>query len=167
MWGLLFEVRAKPGHWDAYFEHVDRLKPRLAAHPGLLWLERFRRADDPDTLLSHQFWESPEAIAAWRADPVHRASQSAGRRVHFEDYRIRVGPECAAAEADVALAYGSAAAEMPGAVVYEGLTRPGHVVTLLPAAAAAAAEGQAGIEAVRGFRIVRDYTLHDRAQAPA
>ena len=92
MHGLFFEMRPKPGHMAHYFAHVDRLKPVLARHHGMVFLDRYRPLDDAEALLSHQLWADEAAIAAWRADPTHRASQAAGRRVHFEDYRIRVGP---------------------------------------------------------------------------
>ena len=93
MHALFFDMEPKAGHMPHYFEHVDRLRPLLAAHEGLLYLERFRPLDQPDAILSHQHWAGEEAIRAWRCDGTHRASQAAGRNVHFERYRIRVGPE--------------------------------------------------------------------------
>ena len=93
MHALFFDMQPKAGHMPHYFEHVDRLRPLLAAHEGLLYLERFRPLDRPDAILSHQHWAGEAAIRAWRCDGTHRASQAAGRSIHFEAYRIRVGPE--------------------------------------------------------------------------
>lgn len=173
---LFFDVRPKPGHMPHYFEHVDRLKPILAQHRGLLYLERFRPLDDPEALLSHQLWQDEAALAAWRRDATHRASQSAGRTVHFEDYRIRVGAQDSAIDAGdkdrfLMAAYGTA--PTPEGRAYESVTRPGRFVTLAEARQGAAAHvlaeaaQAAGAEEVRVFRIARDYTLTNRAEAPA
>ena len=91
MHALFFEVRPKPGHLAHYFDHVARLRPVLEQHTGLKFLDRYSALSDSDLLLSHQLWESEDAIINWRKDATHRRSQSAGRQVHFADYRIRVG----------------------------------------------------------------------------
>jgi heme-degrading monooxygenase HmoA len=90
--GLFFEVRPKAGRRQDYFDHVDRLKPVLARHVGLLWLQRYASADQDDLILSHQLWASETALAGWRRDSDHRRSQQAGITAIFADYRIRVGP---------------------------------------------------------------------------
>jgi len=180
MHGLFFDVRPKPGHMVHYFEHVERLKPVLARHAGLHYLERFRPLDDPDALLSHQLWQNEVAIAAWRSDATHRASQSAGRRIHFEDYRIRVGPVSpdaqlalsgqAAQERFLVAVYGAPQARLGR--VFESVTSPGRFLTLADAQGAAEAQALAsaarsgGAAELRVFRIVRDYTMTDRAEAP-
>ena len=175
MYCLFFDVLPKPGHMDHYFDHVARLKPVLAEHQGLLFLDRYRPLDDADALLSHQLWADELAIAKWRADATHRASQSAGRKIHFESYRIRVGEEVAQDPSSfetgrfLLAAYGSAPATLSGARSYESVNNAGRFVTLashdhLGAAARAAAASGAG--ETRLFRILRDYTMTDRAEAP-
>ncbi|TCO69742.1 antibiotic biosynthesis monooxygenase family protein [Rhodovulum euryhalinum] len=177
---LFFDVRPKPGHMVQYFAHVDRLKPVLARHRGLLYLERFRPLDAPDALLSHQLWQDEAAILAWRRDMTHRASQWAGRRIHFEAYRIRVGPQelCLPGPGTLPAepgrwliaAYGTAPSRIGRA--FESVTRPGRFVTLTEAGDGAEATERAaamaadGAETVRVFRIARDYTMTDRAEAP-
>lgn len=173
MHALFFDMQPKAGHMTHYFAHVDRLRPLLAAHPGLLYLERFRPLDQPDAILSHQHWADEAAIRAWRCDGTHRDSQAAGRAIHFEQYRIRVGPEVQPEGAGrfVVAAYGTAAAG-PGRV-HESVTRPGRFLTLAAAAqgdaalAIAASARADGAEDVRVFGVSRDYTLTDRAEAPA
>lgn len=91
MHAVFFEVRPHPGHLERYFEHVARLRPVLAHHTGMTFLDRYASLTEDDLLLSHQLWDSEESIIGWRADAVHRKSQTAGRQVHFADYRIRVG----------------------------------------------------------------------------
>ena len=155
-----------------YFEHVDRLKPVLAGHDGLLYLERFRPLDDTDALLSHQHWRNEAALAGWRREAKHRASQAAGRRVHFEDYRIRVGPAEQAASGPGRFVVSLAGPAPMEGRAYESVTRPGRVLTLGEAATGerardlAAAARQAGATAVHVFAISRDYTLRDRTEVP-
>ena len=91
IYGLFFEVMPKPGHEKHYFEHVERLKPALANHTGLLWLQRYKDADQANLILSHQLWDGESSLANWRHDRDHRKSQIAGMTKHFADYRIRVG----------------------------------------------------------------------------
>jgi heme-degrading monooxygenase HmoA len=172
---LFFDVQPKLGHMDHYFEHVARLKPVLAQHEGLVFLDRYRPLDDAEALLSHQLWADEAAIAAWRSDATHRASQSAGRKIHFDGYRIRVGEEVPlAAGGDetgrfLVAAYGSAPARLDGARSYESVNHPGRFVTLASHGSLSDAAGAAttcGAEEVRIFRILRDYTMTDRAEAP-
>lgn len=172
MHALFFDMQPKAGHMPHYFEHVDRLRSLLAAHPGLLFLERFRPLDQPDAILSHQHWADEAAIRAWRCDGTHRASQAAGRSIHFEAYRIRVGPEVRPEGAGrfVVAAYGAAPAG-PGRV-HESVTRAGRFLTLAEAVEGEAAQEIAaqaraeGAEDLRIFAVSRDYTMTDRAEAP-
>ena len=172
---LFFDVLPKPGHMDHYFDHVARLKPVLAAHEGLVFLDRYRPLDDADALLSHQLWADEAAIARWRVDATHRASQSAGRKVHFDSYRIRVGQEIAQDQTSLETgrfllaAYGSAPATLPGARSYESVNNAGRFVTLAShdrLGEAARAAAASGASETRLFRILRDYTMTDRAEAP-
>jgi len=172
---LFFDVQPKPGHMEHYFEHVARLKPALARHEGLMFLDRYRPLDDPQALLSHQLWADEAAIAAWRADATHRVSQSAGRKVHFDGYRIRVGEEVALADGVdetgrfLVAAYGCAPARLDGARRYESVNHAGRFVTLARheiLSAATEAATRCGAAETRIFRILRDYTMIDRAEAP-
>lgn len=171
---LFFDVLPRPGHMPHYFEHVERLRPVLAGHEGLIYLERFTPLDAPEALLSHQVWRDETAIRAWRSDPAHRVSQAAGRRVHFERYRIRVGPEVGkAATGDGRFVVaGHGAAPLPGGRGHQSVTRPGRFLTLGEAGTAADARALAhafdagGAEEVRVFAITRDYGMTDRAEAP-
>jgi heme-degrading monooxygenase HmoA len=153
---------------------VARLKPVLAQHEGLVFLDRYRPLDDAAALLSHQLWADEAAIAKWRADATHRASQSAGRKIHFDGYRIRVGEQVAQDPSSpetgrfLLAAYGTAPATLEGARSYESVNHAGRFVTLasherLSDATRAAASG--ALE-TRIFRILRDYTMTDRAEAP-
>ena len=92
IYGLFFEVQSKSGQRQAYFDHVDKLKPVLSEHNGLLWLHRYQSIDEPELILSHQYWASEAALVAWRRNQEHRYAQLKGMKEIFADYRIRVGP---------------------------------------------------------------------------
>ncbi|MBV0911134.1 antibiotic biosynthesis monooxygenase family protein [Anianabacter salinae] len=178
---LFFDMRPKPGHLDHYFAHVDRLRPHLARHDGLLDLERFRRLDDPQAILSHQHWRDEAAILAWRRDREHRKSQVAGRSVHFEEYRIRIGPlidldsraeDSTSARFVVTLrsAIAPATPSTQDMRHFESVTRPGHFLSVAAASslpeARAIVAGHPGTEAGRIYAITRDYGMTERAEAP-
>ncbi|WP_400085392.1 antibiotic biosynthesis monooxygenase family protein [Yoonia sp. R78084] len=185
MHALFFEVRPKPGHLAHYFEHVALLRPVLAKHTGLAFLDRYASLSDADVILSHQLWESEEAIVAWRKDATHRRSQTAGRQVHFTDYRIRVGarvlhwkggevtPLGASDSSHVVALYGTAPVTNPAFSGFESVNHKGQFIALATVDGAAAAQalldqhlGTSGLEEAAIYRIRRDYGQHDRTQAP-
>ena len=90
--GLFFEVLPKIGHRKAYFEYVNKLQPALAENDGLLWLKRYEEIKNKKLILSHQLWKDERSIKKWRKNNLHIIAQDAGKRIHFLDYRIRVGP---------------------------------------------------------------------------
>jgi heme-degrading monooxygenase HmoA len=189
MHALFFEVRPHPGHLDHYFAHVARLRPILARHKGLVFLDRYASLSDQDVLLSHQLWESEEAIIAWRSDPEHRRSQTAGNNVHFADYRIRVGarvmywragtpdaiadPEGASAAQHVLALYGTQPVTDAGYTAFESVNSEGRFISLATYEVRETAKsalrshiGRDGLEEASVYSIRRDYGLFDRAQAP-
>ena len=60
--GLFFEVTPHPGHSAHYFSYVEKLKPELAKHPGLAWLNRYQTLSDDCSLLSYQLWKNEKSI---------------------------------------------------------------------------------------------------------
>lgn len=91
MQALFFEVTPRPGHDDHYFRIAAALKTQLESSGGLLFLDRYRSETRPGTILSYQHWVDEAALVKWRGDAKHHRAQSAGRNVHFADYRIRLG----------------------------------------------------------------------------
>ncbi len=189
MHALFFEMWPKPGHLDHYFDHVDRLRPSLAAQEGLLFLDRYGSVKDPDVLLSHQLWESEEAIVSWRKDAEHRRSQAAGNNQHFANYRIRVGarflcwhPGEAKAnmfseplpnQTCVLALYGTKPVLGPMFAAFKSFNHDERYISLASFgclaefhAAMAAAGGQQDIDEICAYGIRRDYGQFDRAQAP-
>ncbi|WP_167767123.1 antibiotic biosynthesis monooxygenase family protein [Jannaschia formosa] len=187
MHALFFEMQPKPGHLDHYFEHVARLRPVLARHEGLAFLDRYRSLDDPDLILSHQLWKSEDDIVAWREDAEHRRSQEAGNRVHFANYRIRVGerilhgrphvdgparPATTSTSFLLAL-YGTKPMRDAGFSAFASFNREGQHVSLATFGSMAEVEGvlgsgsdRDGIDEIAAYAIRRDYGQFDRAEAP-
>ncbi len=168
---LFFEMHPKPGHLDHYFAHVERLRPHLARHEGLLRIERFRRLDDSNAILSFQLWQDEDAILKWRRDDAHRVSQAAGRNVHFSDYRIRVGPEVPDNDKldptgrFVAVRTGEDKPDGTGAAHFESVTQAGRYLSLRDLDARKPLDANGADSSI--FRINRDYGMRARAEAPA
>lgn len=86
-----------------YNEMAERMEALAGQQPGFLGVESAR---GPDGLgLTVSYWESEEAIAAWKAHADHGMAQATGRRVWYEDYQVRV--------ARVERAYGAAGTPSP------------------------------------------------------
>lgn len=87
---VIFEVWPHPEHRQGYLDWAAELKSELVQMEGFLSVERFQSLTDPGKLLSLQFWRDEECLARWRQLDAHRAAQSAGRRMMFKEYRLRI-----------------------------------------------------------------------------
>jgi heme-degrading monooxygenase HmoA len=90
MIAVIFEVWPAPGRTNSYLDHAAQLRGELEHVDGFISVERFQSLNDPDKLLSLSFWRDEAAVAEWRRHAGHRATQSAGRKGIFSDYRLRV-----------------------------------------------------------------------------
>ena len=90
MIAVIFEVTPADGRRDAYLAHAARLRDELVKIDGFVSVERFQSITDPDKMLSLSFWRDEQAVAEWRNQERHRATQAAGRGGVFKDYRLRV-----------------------------------------------------------------------------
>jgi heme-degrading monooxygenase HmoA len=73
---------------DGYAEAADAMVRLAAAQRGFLGMESVRGADGVGITVS--YWESLEAIAAWKRHADHMAAQEAGRQRWYDAYAIRV-----------------------------------------------------------------------------
>lgn len=185
MLALIFEVKPGPSQLDRYLGLAAQLRPELDRSGGCLFLDRFRNLERPGWFLSFQLWQDEAAMSAWRQDPLHREAQRAGRREVLEDYRLRVGQvvgqggstECVEASGDAMRRFaieerpGSAGAPEPGVQRFQSLYRADEYLrvwdVLQPWVTAPAAEGLGDAPPTRHLcRLLRDYGLRERAQAP-
>ncbi len=90
MIAVIFEVEPYPSHKQEYLDIAAELRPELEKIEGFISIERFSSLSNPDKILSLSFWESEEAVKAWRTLETHRLAQQKGRSYIFSDYRLRV-----------------------------------------------------------------------------
>jgi heme-degrading monooxygenase HmoA len=90
MIAVIFEVFPKEGHKEAYLEIAASLRSQLETIDGFISVERFQSLSHPEKILSLSFWRDEEAVRQWRKLKPHREAQTKGRKIHFEDYRLRV-----------------------------------------------------------------------------
>ena len=193
--GLFFEVVPNLGHSNHYFSYVEKLKPELEKHKGLIWLNRYEAKFDDYSLLSHQLWDSEKSLENWRQNKQHRLAQKAGIKKHFKDYRIRIGQRLACWQADLVtdanfdsisksdallVSIQSRAvisntafnkyASLDGA--YHGLSASDQFITLVTpndlssVLALASSISPGSIDKIELFLISRDYSMTNRIQAP-
>ena len=195
MIALLFEVLPKAGREDRYLEIAAALRPEVEKSGGLAYIDRFRSQTRRGWILSHQLWRDEESLARWRAHPAHRAAQLAGRTEHFADYRIRIadviaevvaGKPVGAALQPLSRASLSAAQRLLVVIAsrttpfgesdveaYASIYHEGAFVAVAEAASVQAGEAllrQAmaapHVGGARLCRVVRDYGMRERAEAP-
>ena len=194
--GLFFEVVPNPGHLHHYFSYVEKLKPELEKHKGLIWLNRYEAKFDDYSLLSHQLWDSEKSLENWRQNKQHRLAQKAGIKKHFKDYRIRIGQRLACWQADLVTEINFELTSKSDALLvsiqsrtvisntafnkhavldgaYSGLSASDQFITLvtpndLPSVKALTSSiSTDSIDKIELFLISRDYSMTNRIQAPS
>ena len=90
MIAVVFEVWPAEGQREVYLELAARLASELAEADGFISVERFESITEPGKLLSLSMFRDEDAIAKWRNQQAHRATQAKGRRGVFKDYRLRI-----------------------------------------------------------------------------
>ena len=193
--GLFFEVVPNPGHLHHYFSYVEKLKPELEKHDGLIWLNRYKAQFDDYSLLSHQLWDSKKSLENWRQNKQHRLAQKAGIEKHFENYRIRIGQRLASWQAGLVTNANFELTSKSGALLvsiqsrsaisntafnkhaflegaYRGLSASDQFITLVTpndlssVLALTSSISPELIDKIELFLISRDYSMTNRIQAP-
>ena len=193
--GLFFEVVPNPGHLNHYFSYVEKLKPELEKHDGLIWLNRYEARSDDYSLLSHQIWDSEKSLENWRQNKLHRLAQKAGIKNHFKDYRIRIGQRLACWQADLVTEANFELTSKSDALLvsiqsravisntafnkhavldgaYNGLSASDQFITLVTPndlsslLALTSSISNDFIDKIELFSISRDYSMTNRIQAP-
>jgi heme-degrading monooxygenase HmoA len=190
MFAVIFEVEPRPERWDDYLHYAAELRPALERIDGFLDNRRFRSRRREGRLLSLSYWRDEKSVVRWRSHGGHHAIQHKGRTEVFRDYHLRVGEVTAEngttlsqlrfdeTETGVAKAISvveepenDTVPDVPGLIdwdLFEGITVEGSRLLLLSwrdQAAVAAWSGQPA-EQRRDVRVIRDYGMTDRAEAP-
>ena len=87
-WAVIFSSTRTEADPAGYAEAARRMEELARRQPGFLGLESARGADGFGITVS--YWDSEEAIAAWKADAEHRAVQQKGRETWYQSFRLRV-----------------------------------------------------------------------------
>ena len=89
MIAVIFEVEAKDGQAQRYFELAGMLRPELEKIDGFVSVERFESLTNKGKYVSLSFWRDEAAVQAWRSQQGQQAAQAAGKNGIFKDFRIR------------------------------------------------------------------------------
>lgn len=96
-WVVVFTSQRRDDQDPTYAATAERMVQLAERVPGFLGIESARDSDGFGITVS--YWDSEAAIAAWRGDQEHLAAQQAGKKLWYEEFRMRV--------ARVERAYGS------------------------------------------------------------
>jgi heme-degrading monooxygenase HmoA len=190
MFAVLFDVEPRPERWDDYLRHAGVLRPELLQIDGFLDNRRFNSRRHPGRLLSLSLWRDEKSVVRWRTHGGHHAVQLAGRTEVFRDYHLRVGevvredgsalPQARFDATEIGAAQVASIVETPqsdappdgdGLVdwdLFDGITVPDSRLMLLWWRDQAAMGGAHVPDGTRRLdvRIVRDYGMHSRTEAP-
>ncbi|HTB49726.1 MAG TPA: antibiotic biosynthesis monooxygenase [Solirubrobacteraceae bacterium] len=196
MFVVLFEVQPKREQWDRYLELAAMLRPELVQIRGFIDNERYTSDRTEGRLLSLSTWEDEKSLVRWRTLALHHGVQRQGRFEVFEDYHLRVGEvssdrdhdDLDHSRLDVTEIGGAPAvtvtetppggrvklpppsADLLDAESYSGITFTGKRLMLASwcgdDAAGAWIERQPAGARHRHIRIIRDYGMHRREEAP-
>ena len=73
---------------QGYDEMAQRMEELAAQQPGYLGIESAR---DPSGFgITVSYWQSLEAIRAWKANAAHQVAQKNGRERWYASYNLRV-----------------------------------------------------------------------------
>jgi heme-degrading monooxygenase HmoA len=87
-YAVIFTSRHTDVDADGYRQAAARMEELARQQPGFLGIESARGADGVGITVS--YWQSREAITAWKKHVEHRAAQESGRRVWYSAYRLRI-----------------------------------------------------------------------------
>ncbi|MHB1232861.1 MAG: antibiotic biosynthesis monooxygenase family protein [Burkholderiales bacterium] len=86
-YAVIFTTQRTPGD-RGYREMAERMKHLAAQQAGFLGIESVR--DEAGFGITVSYWESLEAIAAWKAHAEHQAAQASGKKIWYAHFKLRV-----------------------------------------------------------------------------
>lgn len=87
-YAVIFSSQRRDIDRDAYERTAVRMVELAALQPGFLGIESARGEDGFGITVS--YWESEDAIAAWKANAEHLAAQNAGSKTWYAHYELRI-----------------------------------------------------------------------------
>jgi heme-degrading monooxygenase HmoA len=90
MFVILFESRLSADAGEEYDTTEDFLRERVRALAGSDLMEVRKYTGENGERLAVLYWNGPETLEQWRADPAHRAAKQLGREKWYESYELTV-----------------------------------------------------------------------------
>jgi heme-degrading monooxygenase HmoA len=87
-YAVIFTSRRNSADAAGYEVMAARMVELAARQPGFLGIESVRQADGTGITVS--YWQSEDAIRAWKRQAEHVVAQEHGRSDWYEQYRVRV-----------------------------------------------------------------------------
>ena len=87
-YAVIFSSRRRGDAQDGYAEMSVRMVELVQAQPGFLGVESTRGADGFGITVA--YFESEDAILAWRRNAEHTAARERGRAEWYDHFEIRV-----------------------------------------------------------------------------
>lgn len=87
-WAVLFSSQRTANDPEGYGRMAEALERIAPAQPGFLGLESTRDAQGFGITLA--YWESEEAIVAWKRVAAHQQAQRLGHERWYEDFFLRI-----------------------------------------------------------------------------
>ena len=87
-WAVLFSSQRSPADPAGYGRMAAALEALAPKQPGFLGLEHARDAEGFGITLA--YWESEEAIVAWKRVAAHQEAQRLGHERWYEDFFLRI-----------------------------------------------------------------------------
>mmetsp|Transcript_11830 Transcript_11830/g.29886 ORF Transcript_11830/g.29886 Transcript_11830/m.29886 type:complete len:124 (-) Transcript_11830:1530-1901(-) len=85
---VVFSSQRSEGDQAAYADAAERMLALAAQQPGYLGVESTRGADGFGITVS--YWQTEEAILAWRRHAEHTLVRERGRRDWYRHFEVRV-----------------------------------------------------------------------------
>jgi heme-degrading monooxygenase HmoA len=182
MFAVIFEVNPHADRWDDYLAHAAILRPEVQAIEGFISNERFVSRTEPGWLVSLSVWRDEKALIRWRTHAMHHEFQGKGRDEILAGYHLRVGEivedsdsrqplpqqRFDTTEAGVDKVLSLTERPVDEHAGFESIMRPGHGLLLMGWPDARAARSATALLSGRHriVRVIRDYGLRDRTEAP-
>lgn len=87
-WVVVFVSRRSGADAEGYGAMAERMAQLARAQPGFVGMHSVRGEDGVGITVC--YWQSAEAIAAWKRDVEHAAAQQRGRERWYESYEVTV-----------------------------------------------------------------------------
>jgi heme-degrading monooxygenase HmoA len=87
-YAVIFTSRHSGAEPEAYAAMADRMFALAIRQPGYLGVETVHDADGLGITVS--YWDSLEAIRAWKIQNEHQEAQRRGKETWYDAYRLRI-----------------------------------------------------------------------------